>query len=101
MSRPNSSPQVAGVESGVESVSLSNIGVQILGYLKKKNLSKSELALQFGKPKPNRYFHELVRDMLFQGLIEYTRPDKPNSRFQRYSLTQKGMGHLPLKSLVM
>jgi len=32
----------------------------------------------------------VIKDLLEQTLIEYTLPDKPNSRLQKYRLTEKG-----------
>jgi ATP-dependent DNA helicase RecG len=58
--------------------------------LRSTTLGKKDLALRLGKSKPSRYLNDLVRKMLHVGLIEYTIPEKPNSRLQRYRLTEKG-----------
>jgi hypothetical protein len=94
--RPNHTQQTAGVESGVESGSkkakpLSKIAYSILRMLHHENLSKSVLACKLNKPKPNRYFHELLQNMLLQGFVEYTIPSKPNSRLQQYRVSAKGI----------
>ncbi len=103
--RPNHTQQTAVVESGVESgvesrgdvaKPLSKIAYSILRMLHHENLSKSALACKLNKPKPNRYFHELLRNMLLQGFVEYTIPSKPNSRLQQYRVSEMGISILSL-----
>lgn len=73
-----------GVESGVES----KMAQIILAMLKNQPLSKSEIAARPGKCRPNRYLNDLMAQMLKTGVVEYTIPDKPNSRLQKYRLTK-------------
>jgi len=76
----------SGVESGVES----EMAILILNDLRENELGKKDMAKRLGKPKPTRYLNDLVRKMAANGLIEFTIPDKPTSRLQRYRLTNKG-----------
>jgi len=41
------------------------------------------------KEKPTRYLNALMRKLLNEDLAEYTLPEKPNSRLQKYHLTRK------------
>ena len=84
-SRPES-----GVESGVELVAESGMALQILEHLQHSELSKKDIALKMGKSKPTRYLNDLMQNLLKKDVVEYTIPDKPNSRLQRYRLTEKG-----------
>ena len=77
---------VCGVESGVES--------RVLQMLKLQALSKSAIAQAMGKAKPNRHLNELMSRLLASGLVAYTLPDKPNSRLQKYRLTDSGLERL-------
>ncbi|MFZ5572184.1 MAG: Fic family protein [Thermodesulfobacteriota bacterium] len=52
------------------------------------------MAEKLGMSKPSRYQNELVRKMLANGHIEYTIPDRPNSRMQKYRLTEQGRAWL-------
>ena len=85
----------SGVESGVES----EMAVQILTILRDdtKALSKSQLAVFLGKKKPTRYLNDLMSRLIQQQLVAYTVPEKPNSRLQKYCLTEKGKTHLKSK----
>lgn len=79
-----------GVESGVES----EMTIQLLRFLNKSLLSKKELAHKLGKTKPSRYLNDLMSRLITDGFVEYTIPDKPNSRLQKYRLTAKGKEHI-------
>ena len=61
----------------------------ILQVLLNEPMSSSELALLLGLKTKTGAFKRLVKSLLEQGLIEYTLPDTPNSRLQKYKLTQK------------
>jgi predicted HTH transcriptional regulator len=76
------------VESWVESVG--NLEDRIVSAVRKRSLSKSEIAFAVGKKTVDGQLHFAVRQMIQRGLIEYTLPDKPNSRLQKYRLTLEG-----------
>jgi ATP-dependent DNA helicase RecG len=63
---------------------------QLLGWLGDEPLGKAELAHTMGKSGPTRYLHDLMRRLRQEGLVDYTIPDKPNSRLQKYRLTPAG-----------
>lgn len=73
-------------ESGVES----EMATSILNALQNGALGKKELAQHLGKVQPTRYLNDLVRKLVTAKFIEYTIPDKPTSRLQKYRLTEKG-----------
>ena len=62
----------------------------ILLSLKDQPLSMSEIARRMEKRSVTGAMKRLVKNALENGLIEYTLPDHPNSRLQKYRLTEKG-----------
>jgi ATP-dependent DNA helicase RecG len=93
-SRPESGAQSgahsgaqSGAQSGVESVGQSS---QVLNLLLNGPLSANELANRLKLETKTGAFKRAIKELLDDGLIEYTLPDKPNSRLQKYRLTTKG-----------
>ena len=80
------------VESRVESKvgSGGDLPARVLAALRNAPLSKALIAKTVGKRRMDGQLHARVRDMLGQGLLAYTIPDKPNSRLQKYRLTENG-----------
>ena len=68
------------------------MAMRIIALLEKEPLAKSEIAIRLGKAKPSRYLNDLMRKLLQADRVEYTIPDKPNSRLQKYKLAKKQEG---------
>jgi ATP-dependent DNA helicase RecG len=63
---------------------------RILGILSVGPLSKSELATKMGHKNISGALKRGIHALLIESLVELTIPEKPNSRFQRYRITEKG-----------
>ena len=61
-----------------------------MSALRVSECSMSELANALGLKTRTGSIQRAVSELLAQGLIEYTLPDKPNSRLQKYRLTSRG-----------
>jgi ATP-dependent DNA helicase RecG len=72
-------------ETGVES----KMVIVILDHLQGGVLGKQDLAERLGKARPTGYLNDLVRKMVSSGLIEFTIPEKPNSRMQKYRIADE------------
>jgi len=88
LEKPIKVPQNAesGVESGAQSGAQSK---SILSSLSDGPLSASELLLQLGLESKTGSFKRAIKQLQKKGLIEYTIPEKPNSRLQKYKLTKE------------
>ena len=85
----------SGVESGVESEDGPSVSWRVLHVLKEGTpLSKIEIAKALGRTRPNRYLDESMRRLIAADEVAYTLPEKPNSRLQKYRLTEKGKARL-------
>mgnify|MGYP006278156135 CR=1 FL=1 len=73
----------SGAQSGAQSD-------RLLKLLITGPLSASELAENLGLKSKTGAFKRLLQELLKKGIIEYTIPDKPSSRLQKYWLTEKG-----------
>jgi ATP-dependent DNA helicase RecG len=77
-SRPESRPESAG--GALES--------RVVAALKDRALARSELARALGQKGVPGQFKKAVSALLARGIIEYTIPEKPGSRLQKYRLVK-------------
>jgi hypothetical protein len=54
--------------------------------LKKMPLSIKEISGNLGQSRTSGHLKLVLKQMRLDGIIEYTIPDKPNSRLQKYRL---------------
>ena len=83
-------PPEPGLELGLESGLESDVAVQILSALSGGPRSRSQIAAALGHKRISGAVNRCVKDLLARRLVEYTIPEKPNSRLQKYRLTDKG-----------
>ena len=54
------------------------------------DMSRAEIQAKLGLKDEKHFREAYLRPAAAQGLIEMTIPDKPNSRLQKYRLTEQG-----------
>ena len=69
---------------------LESLPGRVLRILNNGPHGKTLLAEQLGQKQPSGQLHTAIRKLLADGFIEPTLPGKPQSRLQRYRLTEKG-----------
>lgn len=84
-------------ESRPESRPESDLILRILTSLHDSPKSRSEIAKSLGHKSISGAMKKAIKKLLMKGLIAYTVPDKPQSRLQKYQLTEKGHGLLAEK----
>jgi ATP-dependent DNA helicase RecG len=92
---PKITGEVEGLESRAQSEAQSRAqsGAQsdrILDAISDTPLSSQEIALVLDLETKSGALKRTLKQLLTQELIEYTLPDKPHSRLQKYRLTDKG-----------
>ena len=75
----------SGPESGPESLEL-----RILALLVEGPLPKSAIAHGLGHQSVSAGLNRVIRNLVRDGRLTYTVPDKPSSRLQRYRITRTG-----------
>jgi len=63
---------------------------KIVGLLTEEPLGRKGLLAGLGYARKTGNFVKALEKLLTQGVVEMTLPEKPNSRFQKYRLTEKG-----------
>ena len=66
----------------------------MLNLLANAPMPKAELSKRLGQKEISGQLNKVVQDLLKNKMIEYTLPDKPTSRLQKYRLTEKGKATL-------
>lgn len=81
-----------GAQSGLSrgSVEIRSPREGCLELLKTGELGRKALASKLGIASRSGSFGRLLSELVSDGLIELTLPDKPNSRLQKYRITEKG-----------
>jgi predicted transcriptional regulator len=72
-------------------VELTETQTAILKLLKGKSLTRKEIFTSIDLNGDSRAFKRHVQPLLAAGFIERTVPDKPNSRLQKYRLSEAGV----------
>jgi len=80
----------APVEAPVEAQVEAQVSRRILSACTEKPLSSAEIAAALGHKQLSGNLRKALPDLRKAGLIQYTIPDKPNSRLQKYRLTDAG-----------
>ncbi len=52
---------------------------------------KAEISKNFGQKTVSGQLNKVLRMLIADGSVNYTIPDKPGSRLQKYYLTEKGL----------
>lgn len=72
-------------------VELSDIQVAVIKVLENKALSRKDIFAEIGMNGDTRSYKRHIEPLIEMGFLEMTVPDKPNSRLQKYRLTDRGI----------
>ena len=92
VARPESQPELrpeSQPESQPESLEL-----RVMGLLAGGSMSKAEISAGLGHKEISGQLNRVIRLLLQERLVSYTIPAKPNSRLQKYALTEQGANRL-------
>ena len=85
--------QVGGTSQG----QVVSLFVRITSILADQVLSSGDITAALGKEYYSGHLRRIIKMLLSDGIIEYTIPEKPRSRLQKYRLTEKGRQMLAQK----
>ena len=87
--------QVGGTSQG----QVVSLFVRITSILADQALSSGDITTALGKEYYSGHLRRIIKMLLSDGIIEYTIPEKPRSRLQKYRLTEKGRQMLVQKGV--
>lgn len=67
---------------------------RVLTLLRRAPMAKSAISTSLGQNTVSGQLNKMIRSLVDGELIEYTIPEKPNSRLQKYRLTENGKRRL-------
>ncbi len=76
-SRPESQPE--------------SLELRVLRLLRDAPAGKAEISRRLGQKDVSGQLNKIMRELLADGAVAYTLPDKPNSRLQQYRITDRGL----------
>ena len=88
-----------GVQSGTSQGQVVSLFVRITSILADQVLSSGDITAALGKEYYSGHLRRVIKMLLSDGIIEYTIPEKPRSRLQKYRLTEKGRQMLSQKGI--
>lgn len=71
-----------------------SIESRVLGFPVEGPRGKAEISSHLGQKEISGQLNQMIRRLLAERSIEYTIPSKPNSRLQKYRLTDSGAAYL-------
>ncbi|MDO8804014.1 MAG: transcriptional regulator, partial [Elusimicrobiota bacterium] len=75
-----------------------SLEIRVLRQLMAAPLGKAELSARLGQKEISGQLNKVIRVLLGNQTIEMALPDKPNSRLQKYRLTDAGRALLARKN---
>jgi len=71
-----------------------SLDIRIIRMIEHKSMGKTQISRALGQKTVSGQLNKVIKILLFDKLIEYTIPNKPNSRLQKYRLAKKGADYL-------
>ena len=76
------------LESRLES-QLESLRNRVVNLLSEEMLSKSEISKRLGQKRTSGQLNKVMKELLAEGVVAYSIPEKPTSRLQKYKLIKE------------